>query len=61
MFKTLTGPGRRLRGEHPGLAARRMGAINGHGNARSVAGILRVLALGGSRRASGCCRQTRSS
>ena len=40
--------GRRGRSEHAGWRHADMGATNGHGNARSVARILKALALGGS-------------
>lgn len=49
MYKTFVGP--RARAENANTAAWRradLGALNGHGNARSVARILGALALGGS-------------
>jgi CubicO group peptidase (beta-lactamase class C family) len=48
-FKTFTGPvGDAAAANTPGWRRADMGALNGHGNARSVARILRALALGGS-------------
>jgi CubicO group peptidase (beta-lactamase class C family) len=47
-FKTFTGPvADAAAANTPGWRRADMGALNGHGNARSVARILRALALGG--------------
>ena len=48
MFKTFTGPAATADAANtPGWRRADMGAINGHGNARSVARMLSALALGG--------------
>jgi len=48
VFKTFTGPVADANAANtPAWRQADMGALNGHGNARSVARILRVLALGG--------------
>jgi CubicO group peptidase (beta-lactamase class C family) len=48
MFKTFVGPPADASAANTeGWRRADMGAVNGHGNARSVAGVLRVLALGG--------------
>jgi CubicO group peptidase (beta-lactamase class C family) len=48
VFKTFTGPvADAAAANTPGWRRADMGALNGHGNARSVARILRALALGG--------------
>jgi CubicO group peptidase (beta-lactamase class C family) len=48
VYKTFTGPPADASAANtPGWRRADMGATNGHGNARSVARILRVLALGG--------------
>ena len=48
MFKTFTGPAADAAAANtPAWRRAELGAVNGHGNARSVARILRVLALGG--------------
>jgi CubicO group peptidase (beta-lactamase class C family) len=48
MFKTLTGPPSRAESANtPAWRRAELGALNGHGNARSVARILSALALGG--------------
>ena len=48
MYKTFTGPVADAGAANtPAWRRAELGALNGHGNARSVAAILRVLALGG--------------
>jgi CubicO group peptidase (beta-lactamase class C family) len=48
VYKTFTGPvADAAAANTPGWRRAELGALNGHGNARSVARILRVLALGG--------------
>jgi CubicO group peptidase (beta-lactamase class C family) len=48
MYRTFTGPvANAATANTPGWRRAELGALNGHGNARSVARILRVLALGG--------------
>ncbi len=48
MFKTFTGPpADAANALRPDWRRAELGALNGHGNARSVAAILRALALGG--------------
>ena len=48
MYKTFTGPAAHAGAANtPAWRRAELGALNGHGNARSVAAILRVLALGG--------------
>jgi CubicO group peptidase (beta-lactamase class C family) len=48
MLKTFTGPPADAENANtPAWRAAELGALNGHGNARSVARLLRVLALGG--------------
>jgi CubicO group peptidase (beta-lactamase class C family) len=48
MYKTFTGPAADAAAANtPAWRRAELGALNGHGNARSVARILRVLALGG--------------
>ena len=48
MYKTFTGPVADAGAANtPAWRRAELGALNGHGNARSVARILRVLALGG--------------
>jgi CubicO group peptidase (beta-lactamase class C family) len=48
VYKTLTGPAADAGAANtPAWRRAELGALNGHGNARSVAAILRVLALGG--------------
>ena len=48
MYRTFTGPvANAATANTPGWRRAELGAVNGHGNARSVARILRVLALGG--------------
>ena len=48
MYRTFTGPPAEAEAANtPGWRGAEIGAANGHGNARSVARILRVLALGG--------------
>ena len=48
MYKTFTGPVADAEAANtPAWRRAELGALNGHGNARSVAAILRVLALGG--------------
>ncbi|WP_445150363.1 serine hydrolase domain-containing protein [Baekduia sp. Peel2402] len=48
MFKTFTGPVADANNANtPAWRAAELGALNGHGNARSVARLLRVLSLGG--------------
>jgi CubicO group peptidase (beta-lactamase class C family) len=49
MYKTFVGPPANAAAANtPAWRRAELGALNGHGNARSVARILRVLALGGS-------------
>src|SRR4051794_19249559 len=48
MFKTFVGPpADAANANTPAWRAAELGALNGHGNARSVCAVLRVLALGG--------------
>jgi CubicO group peptidase (beta-lactamase class C family) len=48
MFKTLTGPAASAgKANTPGWRAADLGALNGHGNARSVNRMLKALTLGG--------------